>query len=174
MEYEPKEVLKRYGIALPNGQLVSSTENIQIDGPVMLKAQIPSGGRGKAGGIIEVSSEDEAKADIKRLLSTWMRGYKPKKILLEEKIEVAREFFMAVIYDTVAKAPVAIFSQEGGVDIEELALSQPEKVKKERFSVRARLPQYRAREIISETGISGRILLGLGSILSSLGDIFLD
>lgn len=81
---------------------------------------------------------------------------------------------MAVTYDTVAKAPAAIFSQEGGVDIEELALSQPEKVKQERFSVRARLPQYRAREIISETGISGRILLGLGSILSSLGDIFLD
>lgn len=75
MEYESKEVLKRYGIALPNGQLVSSTENTQIDGPVMLKAQIPSGGRGKAGGIIEVSSEEEAKADIKRLLSTWMRGY---------------------------------------------------------------------------------------------------
>lgn len=174
MEYESKEILKRYGIRLPNGQLVSSTENTRIDCPVMLKAQIPIGGRGKGGGIIEASSEEEAKAGIERLLSNRVRGYRPKKILLEEKIDVAQEFFLAIVYDTVAKCPVAIFSQEGGVDIEELALRQPEKVKKERFSVRARLPQYRAREIISEAGVSGRTLLGLGSILSSLGDSFLD
>ncbi|MBW1945678.1 MAG: hypothetical protein JRJ51_23030, partial [Deltaproteobacteria bacterium] len=109
-----------------------------------------------------------------RLLSNRVRGYRPKKILLEEKIDVAQEFFLARVYGTVAKCPVAIFSQEGGVDIEELALKQPEKVKKERFSVRARLPQYRAREIISEAGVSGRTLLGLGSILSSLGDSLLD
>lgn len=174
MEYESKEILKRQGITLPKGQLVSSTENIKIDGPVMLKAQIPLGGRGKAGGIIEASSEEEAKAGIEHLLSSQVRGYKPKKILVEEKIEVAQEFFLAIVYDTVAKGPVAIFSQEGGVDIEELALRQPEKVNKERFSVRSRLPQYRAREIISEAGVSGRMLLGLGSILSILGDIFLD
>ncbi|MBW2208264.1 MAG: acetate--CoA ligase family protein [Deltaproteobacteria bacterium] len=174
MEYESKEILKKYGISLPNGQLVSSTENTRIDCPVMLKAQIPIGGRGKGGGIIEASSGEEAKAGIERLLSNRVRGYRPKKILLEEKIDVAQEFFLAIVYDTVAKCPVAIFSQEGGVDIEELALRQPEKVKKDRFSVRARLPQYRAREIISEAGVSGRTLLGLGSILSSLGDSFLD
>jgi len=174
LEYESKEILKAYGIPLPNGKVVSSAEGIQIHGPVMLKAQIPIGGRGKAGGVIEASSEAEARAEALHLLSTPLRGYKPKKILIEEKVEVAQEFLMAVLYDTVAKEPVVIFSREGGVDIEELAVRQPDKVLKEWISVRGRLPQYRAREIISEAGVSGKLLLGLGSILSSLADIFLD
>ncbi len=174
LEHESKEILGRYNILIPEGDVVESGEELKIDGPVMLKAQIPLGGRGKSGGVIEVSSSGEAKEKIEQLLSTPIRGYGAKKILVEEKIDIAREFFMAVTYDTVAKDPLVIFSQEGGVDIEELSASQPEKVQKELFTVRARLPQYRAREIVSEAGISGRILLGLGAILSSLADIFLD
>jgi len=140
----------------------------------MLKVQIPLGGRGKAGGVEEVSSVEEAKTKIKHLLSNTVRGYRSKKILVEEKMTVTQEFFMAVSYDTVAKEPVAIFSTEGGVDIEELASREAKKVLKEHFSVRGRLPQYRAREIISEACISGKMLLRLGSIFSSLTDIFLD
>lgn len=174
LEYESKDILKRYGIQIPPGRLVSSRESIQIDRPVMLKAQIPLGGRGKAGGVIEVSSQEEAGEKIGRLLDTPLRGYLTRKILLEEKIEVAQEFFMAVSYDTVAKAPVVIFSQEGGVDIEELAKQAPEKVRREHFSVRGRIPQYRAREILSEAGISGRLLLGMSPVLSSLVNIFID
>jgi succinyl-CoA synthetase beta subunit/citryl-CoA synthetase large subunit len=174
LEYESKEILKTYGIPVPNAKVVSSAEGSQIRAPVMLKAQVPIGGRGKAGGVIEVSSEAEARAEASRLLSTSLRGYKPKKILVEDKVDVSQEFFMAVSYDTVAKEPVVIFSKEGGVDIEELAVRQPDKVFKERISVRGRLPQYRAREIVSEAGVSGKLLLGLGSILSSLADIFLD
>lgn len=174
LEYESKEILKRYGIPLPGGEVVSSKEAVEIRGTVMLKAQVPTGGRGKAGGIMAASTTKEAGARIDRLLSTDVNGYKPKKILVEEKVDISREFFLAIVYDTVAKGPLAIFSQAGGVDIEELAETHPEMVRKELFSVRGRLPQYRAREIISEAGISGKILLGLGSIFSSLGEIFLD
>ena len=174
LEYESKEILKAYGIPVPNGKVVSSAQGTSIRGPVMLKAQVPIGGRGKAGGVIEVSSEAEARAEASRLLSTSLRGYKPKKILVEDKVDVSQEFFMAVSYDTVAKEPMVIFSKEGGVDIEELAVRQPDKVLKEWISVRGRLPQYRAREIVSEAGVSGKLLLGLGSILSSLADIFLN
>jgi succinyl-CoA synthetase beta subunit len=174
LEYESKEILSKYGIPVPTGQIISRGKELQMDGPVVLKAQIPLGGRGKAGGIIELSSVDHAKAHIDHLLSTEVRGYIPKKILAEEKVEVAQAFFMAVTYDTVAKSPVAIFSQEGGVDIEELAACEPEKVQREYFSARGRLPPYRAREIISDARISGKILIGLGSLFSSLADIFLD
>ena len=174
LEHESKEILCRYNILIPEGDVVGSAEEHKMDGPVMLKAQIPLGGRGKSGGVIGASSSGEAKDKIEQLLSAPIRGYTAKKILVEEVIDIAREFFMAVTYDTVAKDPLVIFSQEGGVDIEDLSATQPEKVKKELFTVRARLPQYRAREIVSEAGISGRMLLGLGSILSSLADIFLD
>lgn len=81
---------------------------------------------------------------------------------------------MAITYDTVAKSPVAIFSQEGGVDVEVLAKEQPGKVRKEHFSIGNGLPQYRAREIVAETGLSGKILLGLGNVLSSLAQIFVS
>ena len=174
LEHESKEILARYNIRIPEGDVVVSAEELKMDGPVMLKAQIPLGGRGKSGGVIEAASSGEAKDNIEQLLRTPIRGYRAGKILVEEVIDVVREFFMAVTYDTVAKAPLVIFSQEGGVDIEMLSATQPEKVQKELFTVRGRLPQYRAREIISEAGISGRMLLELGAILSSLADIFLD
>jgi succinyl-CoA synthetase beta subunit len=174
LEYESKEILKEYGMPVPTGQTVSSSKDLQIEGPVVLKAQIPIGGRGKRGGIIEAERREEARSGIEHLLSTEVRGYRPKKILVEEKIAVEHEFFTAVTYDTLAKAPLAIFSQEGGVNIEELAACQPEKVRREYISVRGRLPQYRAREIISDAGVSGRMLIGLGSVLSILADIFLD
>ncbi len=174
LEFEAKEILKEYGVALPAGQLVSSEEEFNLTAPTVLKAQIPIGGRGKAGGVVEVSSSEQAKAEIKNLLTKKIRGYGVGKLLAEEKVDVAREFFMAVTYDTVAKAPLAIFSPEGGVDIEILAASDPSKVRQETFPVRDRLPPHRAREIISETGVTGKRLLALSVIFSKLADVFLD
>ena len=174
LEFEAKEIFKEYGVALPAGQLVSSEEEFNFTAPTVLKAQIPIGGRGKAGGVVEVSSSEQAKAEIKNLLDKKIRGYGVGKLLAEEKVDVAREFFMAVTYDTVAKAPLAIFSPEGGVDIEILAASDPSKVRQETFPVRDRLPPHRAREIISETGVTGKRLLALSVIFSKLADIFLD
>jgi succinyl-CoA synthetase beta subunit len=174
LEHESKEILGRYNILLPKGELIGSARELKMDSRVMLKAQIPLGGRGKSGGVIEASSIKEAKDKIEQLLSTPIRGYMARKILVEQKIDIAQEFFMSITYDTVAKEPLVIFSQEGGVDIEGLATTQPEKIQKAWFTVRGRLPEYHAREILSEAGISGRKLLGLGAILSSLADIFLD
>jgi succinyl-CoA synthetase beta subunit/citryl-CoA synthetase large subunit len=174
LEYESKEILEKHGISVPASRLIASSEGLQIDAPSVLKVQIPLGGRGKAGGIALVSSREEAEEKARALLSSRIRNYLPKKILVEEKADVAQELFMAVTYDSLAKTPVAVFSQEGGIDIEELAARQPEKVRREPFSVRGRLPQHRAREIIAEAGISGRALLALGSVLSTLADIFLD
>jgi len=174
LEYESKEILSKYRISTPAAVVISKGDPFDIKGPVMLKSQIPSGGRGKSGGILEASSYDEAKTHIENLLTTALKGYKATQILIEEKMQVKQEFFMAVTYDTVLKAPLAIFSREGGVDIENLAVREPGKVWQEPFSVCSRLPQYRAREIISETGVTGKLLLGLAAILSKLADIFLD
>lgn len=174
LEYESKEILSKYQISTPTGFVVSKGDSCDIQGPSMLKAQVPVGGRGKAGGIAEASTLQQAKVDIQQLLSVQIKGFRAKKILVEEKLAVEQEFFMAVAYDTVTKTPVAIFSSQGGVDIEALAVREPGKVRKEPFSVRAGLPQYRAREIISETGVTGKPLLSLAAIFSKLADIFLD
>ncbi len=174
LEFESKNILEKYQIVTPSGTVAPLEDKLDVNLPAMLKAQIPVGGRGKAGGILEASTIDETEAGMRKLLSTWIRGYKPTKILVEEKAEIDREFYLAITYDTVAKSPMAIFSAEGGIEIETLAKEQPQRIRSEHFSIRTGLPQYRAREIISETGISGRHLLGLGKIFSRLADVFLD
>ena len=174
LEHESKRILEKYRIALPAGRLVGPNDPLKIDGPVMLKAQIPIGGRGKAGGILEASNAEEAQQKIALLLRSNLRGYIPKSVYMEEKKTVKQEFFMAVTYDTVAKEPLVIFSAVGGVDIEELAQREPARVRKEHFTVASRLPVHRAREIVAEAGISGKLLLGLAPVLSTLADVFLD
>jgi succinyl-CoA synthetase beta subunit/citryl-CoA synthetase large subunit len=87
---------------------------------------------------------------------------------------VKQEYFMAITYDTVAKAPMAIFSAEGGVDIEKLAQRRPDLVRREHFTVHSRLPLHRAREIVAEAGVSGKLLLGLSAVLAAIAEIFLD
>jgi len=174
LEFEGKEILKKYGIELPAGRIVSDADGFDFTTPVMLKAQVPIGGRGKAGGVIAANTSEQCRDGIKNLLGKKIRGYHVIKLLAEEQLDIDQEFFMAITYDTVAKAPIAIFSPQGGVDIEVLAASDPGKVRYETFSARHRLPPFRAKEIISETGLSGKRLLALTAIFSKLADIFLE
>lgn len=178
LEFEAKSVLKRYGITTPQGITIAEgemqSELERISGPAVLKVQIPIGGRGKSGGVLDAEERNGLERQIQALFETRIRGYRPKKLLLEKKVDVAREFFLAIAYDTVAKAPLAIFSSEGGVDIEELAQREPEKICKEHFTFNTGLPEYRARAIIAETGISGKLLLGIGSVLAKLAQVFIE
>lgn len=176
LEFEAKSILKRYGIATPEGVVLSEGETLsdEISGPTMIKAQIPIGGRRKTGGVLEAETRSSLIRQMKTLFAHKTRGFRAKKLLIEEKLDVLREFFMAITYDTIAKAPVAIFSSEGGVDIEDLARKEPEKICKEHFSFRDGLPEYRARQIIAETGVSGKLLLGVGSVLAKLAKTFIE
>jgi len=174
LEYESKEILSANGIPIPSGVVVTSHEDVSLSFPAIIKAQIPIGGRQKVGGILEARDQKEAESMLKQMLFSNVRGYRVNKVLVEEKLDIAREFYLGITYDTVAKEPVAIFSAEGGVDIEELARQKPEKVQERHFSVRSGLAEYMAREMISLTGINGKILLGLANIFSLLANIFLE
>ncbi|MFZ7126467.1 MAG: ATP-grasp domain-containing protein [Desulfobacterales bacterium] len=174
LEFEAKSVLERYGIAIPAGVAFGEGESPAFNGPAVLKAQIPIGGRGKAGGVVTAEEGSGLVRQVEQMFATRIRGYRPRKLLIEEKSEIGREFFMAITYDTVAKAPVAIFSSEGGVDIEELAQREPEKICQEHFTFRDGLPEHKAREIVAETGISGKLLLGLGTVLARLAKVFIE
>lgn len=174
LEHESKQVLQRYQIALPAGKLIRPGDTPAPPAPVVLKAQIPIGGRGKAGGILDAGTAEEAQRLAARLLDSRIRGYIPQCVYMEEKMAIRQELFLAVTYDTAAKAPVAIFSPEGGIDIEELAQREPTRVRREHFTVRSRLPVYRARDIVADAGITGKLLLGVSAVLSRLADIFID
>lgn len=96
LEHESKRILEKYRIALPAGRLVGTGEPLAIEGPVMLKAQIPIGGRGKAGGILAAENAEEARQKVALLLQSNLRGYLPKSVYMEEKKAVKQEFFLGV------------------------------------------------------------------------------
>ena len=174
LECESKEILSAKGIPIPKGLVISSLDGVSFPLPAFIKAQIPIGGRQKSGGVVMALDRKEAKTKVTHMLSSRVQGYYVNKILIEERLDVAQEFYLGITYDTVAKQPIAIFSAEGGVDIEALAQESPEKVQKMHFSVRTGLPEYKAREMISFSGIGGKTLTGLSNIFSRLATIFLE
>jgi len=174
LEYESKEILAAKGIPTPAGIVISSPGTTSLPPPVVIKAQIPVGGRQKAGGVVEALDQKEADHKVEQMLFSTVGDYRVNKVLVEEKLDIVQEFYLGITYDTVAKEPVAIFSAEGGVDIEQLAEQEPQKVQKRHFSIRIGLPEYRAREIISQANITGRTLLGLSNIFSLLATTFLE
>ena len=140
-EYQAKEMFRKYGLPVPNGIIAESGDEARaaaekLNGPIMVvKAQIHAGGRGKGGGVKVVSSLDEVKAAADTILSrplitkqTGSEGKEVAKILVEEGCEIASELYLAMVIDRATEMPVMIFSQEGGMDIEEVAEATPEKV----------------------------------------------
>ena len=173
LEFEAKEMLAQHKIVVPKSQLLSGHEKIDLKFPLVLKVQIPLGGRGNAGGVLVAHDEAQAGEMSAGLLANSFRGYRARRVLAEEQADISAEYYLALTYDTVAKLPLAIFTAEGGVDIEDLAARDPEKVCKRHFSAREGLMQHQARELIAQAGIHGRPLLALGSVLAKLADIFL-
>ncbi len=128
-EFEGKKLLEAVGILTSKGILVTSSDQIpSFQGPKMFKVQTLAGGRGKAGGIKVVNSQAEAKDFAEEFFSRTFLNESIAEILIEEKLDIAQEFYLGIMFDTCKKCPVLIFSLEGGVDIEELRKRKPEKI----------------------------------------------
>jgi len=139
-EYEAKEVFQKYGLAIPKGQIVESAEEarrfaVQIGGPVVIKPQVSTKKRGKAGAIRFASNPEEAFLESRSMLGMMLDHERVSTLLVEEKIEVDKECYVAMTIDYSFLRPVAIASPFGGVDIEGVAHEKPEMVKKVLFSI---------------------------------------
>jgi len=129
LEFQAKRILKDRGIPVPKGVLVSSPEDLnQIALPAVLKAQVPVGGRGKAGAIRRVNQPKEAQTAIQELFASTVKGYPVAALLAEEPVEIKREVYIAYLIDKQVNLPLLIASSAGGVDIEEVARSSPSKI----------------------------------------------
>lgn len=118
-EYKAKEVLRRYGIPVPDGFVAASADAIKaVSGPVMVKAQVLTGGRGKAGGIRPAEGLEEAKAAASAILGMSIGGYVAKKVLVESRLSVRRELYLSVTIDRSSRSLLFMASPDGGVDIE--------------------------------------------------------
>ncbi|MBU4566183.1 MAG: hypothetical protein KMY53_05135 [Desulfarculus sp.] len=174
LEHEAKQILKKRGIPVPEGKAFAAGQELTFSPPAVLKAQIPMGGRGKAGGILTAQTTQEMQKHFEHLLATPIRDYTATKILIEQPIVLRQEFYLAITYDTAAKLPVAIFSPQGGVDIEALAKEDPGAVVQMHFSPLRRFPSFMGRELVARAGVTGKLLIQLGRLFARLADVFLD
>ncbi|MCL0066235.1 acetate--CoA ligase family protein, partial [Dehalococcoidia bacterium] len=178
-EYQVKSLLKNRSIGVPVHELARTVEEArevvaQIGFPVVLKSQVLSGGRMKGGGIKFATSADEVEEAASDILKLKIRGKTPIGVLVETKCEVQQEYYLGVTYDAAAKLPIAIFSDLGGIDIEEAAERNPERVAKSHVSMLRPLSDFQAKQMVSTVGITGRDLSSLTQMLARLIRLFLD
>jgi succinyl-CoA synthetase beta subunit len=153
-EYEVKEVFQKYGLAIPRGQIVESAEEArhfasQIGGSVVIKPQVSIKKRGKANAIRFASTPEEAFRQSQSLLEMTLKDEKVSTLLVEEKIEFDKEFYVGMAIDYSFLRPVAIASPSGGVDIEEVAQEKPALVKKIGFSISEGINEKDLEEMVS-------------------------
>lgn len=121
-EYKAKEVLKKHGIPVPDGFVVSAPDQIKsVQGPVMVKAQVLIGGRGKTGGIKPAANVDEARKAAAAIIGMNIRGYTSKQVLVEQRLDVAKELYLGITIDRSRMCLLLMASAEGGMDIESVA-----------------------------------------------------
>jgi len=142
-EHAAKPLLRSLGIKTPKGSVATTPEEakkISVSlGPAVIKAQVPTGKRGKAGGITLVDNPDQAFDQAKRILNMRIGGHKVEKVLVEEQIPIATELYLAIINDAKDHSPVLLFSSEGGIDIEEIAANHPDKLIRQVLDIRGEL-----------------------------------
>jgi len=172
-EFQAKRIFAERGIPTPAGKLLTSAEGAgDLPLPVVFKAQIPVGGRGKAGGIREASRPDEAHAVVEELLGAEIRGHTVQAILAEAKTEILDEYYLSVLLDKRTNRPMIMASAAGGVDIEQVARETPEKVIQQPLDPFLGLPSFVVRNLARKLGIAD--VQGFGAILTRLYDILWD
>ncbi|HET6486640.1 MAG TPA: ATP-grasp domain-containing protein, partial [Spirochaetia bacterium] len=132
-EYQAKAFLKEYGVPVPEGRAVATPEEAgaaaqSIGCPVMVKAQVLVGGRGKAGGVKMARTVEEAEARAREILGMKIKGIVVQKVLVASAVDIAAEFYLSLTVDRAARAIQCIASASGGMEIEEIAKTQPDRI----------------------------------------------
>jgi succinyl-CoA synthetase beta subunit/citryl-CoA synthetase large subunit len=177
-EHESKTLFAKHGMPLGKSGLARSTDEArriaaEIGQPVVLKSQVLSGGRMKAGAVKFADTPDEAATLFDEILPIVVNGQHAESILVEEKSPIAQEYYAGVTWDGRRKLPVVIFSDMGGIDIEEVAETHPDHVSKSHFSTLFPVTPRVAKEAIGATGVTGSDLNRLTPIVHELIQVFL-
>jgi succinyl-CoA synthetase beta subunit len=174
IESEGKALLKGEGLPVPNGSVVTSPEEAAavaaaLGCPTAIKVQIPSGRRMKSGGVRFAKTPQETSEAVGALLNTTINGFRVEHVLVEEKLDIASEIFLAATYDAVRKTPVVLVSRKGGIDVEaEASVSQYP------FSARTPAPGTWGEKIAAELGFEGDISLRLGHLIARVANLFIQ
>jgi succinyl-CoA synthetase beta subunit len=178
-EYEAREVVRRAGIPVTAYGFTRDPAEAaeiarRIGGPVVIKSQVLSGGRMKAGGIRFADTPEEAEQHAREVLEIEIGGHLPRGVLVDPRANVTQEYYAGVVWDGIRKRPVMLFSDMGGIDIEEVAETHPDHVGRGHFSTILPFSEFQAKEVIASVGISGSRLNRLVPILMRLAQLFME
>jgi succinyl-CoA synthetase beta subunit len=157
-EYQGKELFRRFGIPVSEGRLATSPEEArdaaaELGGPVVVKAQVLTGGRGKAGGIKLAEDPADAHAKAREILGLDIRGHVVRKLWIEKASDIAKEYYLSVTFDRGEKKPLFMLTTEGGIDIEQVAEEKPEALARLHVDPLEGFHPYQARRLIYGAGI---------------------
>jgi succinyl-CoA synthetase beta subunit len=178
-EYQAKRLFAGYGIPIPAGDVAFAPEEAQriaqdVGAPVVVKAQVLVGGRGKAGGIKLAQSPADAAALAGEILGMDIKGLTVEKVLIDEAADIRDELYLGVVLDRSNKRVVLMGSSEGGVDIEEVAASTPEKIVRVTVEPLLGLRDFQARELAYGMGLDGNLVRSFTAIAHGLYRAFVD
>ena len=177
-EYQAKEIFGRYGIRVNPGKVARTAAEAgaaaqSFGGPVVVKAQVHTGGRGKAGGIKLADDWEAAQAKAEEILALKIKGFPVKKVLITPAAEIGHEYYVAALLDREMGLPMMMVSREGGIDIEQVADKTPEKIHKLHFDPYHGLRSFEARDLALKIEPDGRKALGIADVLGKLSQAFL-
>ncbi|MFN3535704.1 MAG: ATP-grasp domain-containing protein, partial [Desulfatiglandales bacterium] len=178
-EYEAKEIFRTYGIPIPESRVVRDPEaalraGLDLGLPVMLKAQVLVGGRGKAGGVVKCETPEEVLTFSEELFRREIKGLVPKELMVEKACEVEKEIYLGVVVDGYEGRPVLIFSKRGGVDVEDVFRRHPEEVIKLSLPIDGGFLPYQARGLSKGLGFSGEGMLSISKVIYLLVKVFYE
>jgi succinyl-CoA synthetase beta subunit len=178
LEYQGKQLFARHGLKVSQGRAVTSVEDAilaadEVGYPVVVKAQVLIGGRGKAGGVKLASNESEAREHAANILGMDISGHVVRTLWIEHASDIASEYYASVLLDRSAKQPLVMFSTEGGVDIEEVASKTPEKLIRQHVDALDGLSHAQAVQIATIGGADEDVVDGVADALVALYQVWL-
>jgi succinyl-CoA synthetase beta subunit len=179
LEHHAKQMFSQAGIPIPEGYPAISADQAAsiaegIDGPVVVKALVPVGKRGEVGAIQFAEDSRGAAQAANDLIGRYISAYMIDTVLVEERIDIEAEFYISIIVDRDERKPRIVLSTRGGVSIEQVAAEEPDAIVTETISMVHGLPEFRARELWSRSGISGAVIPLLGQVTHRLWNLFLE
>jgi succinyl-CoA synthetase beta subunit/citryl-CoA synthetase large subunit len=178
-EFEARKLVEDAGIPVTKYGFATTADEARaiaadIGGPTVIKSQVLTGGRMKAGGVQFADTPDEAAAHAETVLKLEINGHMPRGVLVDPKAEVKQEYYAGVVWDGTKKQPLMLFSDMGGIDIEQVAEEHPDHVGRGHFSTLKPFSDYQAKQVIAAAGVTGKPLQRLTPILARLAQLFLD
>jgi succinyl-CoA synthetase beta subunit len=177
LEYQGKQLFARHGVPVPEGAPADSVQDAvqrarEIGFPCVVKAQVQIGGRGKAGGIKVAESVEEAEEHAKAILGMDIRGHTVHEVWIEKASDIAAEYYASIVFDRSAKAPLFMLSTKGGMDIEEVAETDPQAIARLHVDPLLGYQDFHGRRLCFEAGVDADVVRPVGALLARLYDAF--